>query len=53
MKNKLIVANTYLYSTSDQFCFVSVTFYNNKAAYPFVNISYTFFISYSYIRRYF
>lgn len=42
MKNKLIVANTYLNSTSDQFCFVTITFYNTKAAYQFVNISYTF-----------
>lgn len=29
-------------STSDQFCFVSVTFNNNKTAYQFINISYTF-----------
>lgn len=42
MKNKSIVANTYLNSTSDQFCFVSVTFNNNKTAYQFINISYTF-----------
>lgn len=42
MKNKSIVENTYLNSTSDQFCFVSVTLNNNKTAYQFINISYTF-----------
>lgn len=47
IKIKLIVAKTYINSTSDQFCYVTVTFKNNKAAYQLVTYFLYIFISYT------